>query len=59
MYRVKAVQWIFQGISLVKLERIARLRLDIHTDYLESGTVVAHGCAAGTAKKVKESVFRF
>jgi len=49
MDRVKLVPVlyaVFQGVGLVKLERVSRLRLDVHADHLESGPVVAHRCAA-------------
>jgi hypothetical protein len=43
-------------IRLHKLERVVRLRFDIHTnDVGEPGLPIAHSGSAGTAEKVEES----
>ena len=46
---------IRQRVGLVELERVVRLRIDVHADHLEPGPVVAHGRAAGAAEQVEQS----
>jgi hypothetical protein len=42
-----------QHVSLDELERVVGLWLDVDAhDLVEPGTVVAHGCTAGTAEQV-------
>jgi len=54
MYHIKTIERILQSIALNKLKWIMRLRLYIHAnDFFKPGTVVSHGCTAGTAKQIK------
>jgi hypothetical protein len=44
-----------QRIALMELERVARLRVDVHSHYLESCPVVSHAGATSAAEEVQES----
>ena len=37
---VEAAEWIGERVGLVELERVVRLRLDVHADHIEPGAVV-------------------
>jgi len=44
---------VFQRVRLDELERVTRLRVDVHADDLEPGPVVSHGRATLAAEQVK------
>lgn len=46
---------VTQSAGLNELERVPRLRIEVHSDYLgvREGPVVAHGGAAGTTEQIK------
>jgi len=46
---------VLQRVPLVELERVVRLRANVHADNLEAGTVVAHRRTAGPAEQIKQS----
>ena len=46
-----------EGVGLMELERISRLRLDVHAHDLEARAAVAHRRAAGTAEEIQEARF--
>lgn len=43
-----------KDIHLHELERIVRLRLDVHADDLEARAVVAHRSTAGAAEEIQQ-----
>jgi len=53
MVGVKALQRIGQGIGLVKLKRVVRLRFDVHTDNLKACPMIAHSRTTSSAEKVE------
>jgi hypothetical protein len=57
MDHVKPVKRVCHGVGLVKFEGVMLLRLDVHADHIKPCAVVAHCCAACTAKEVEESWF--
>ena len=52
--RVEAVQRKRERVGLVELERVVRLRLDVHAYHVEARPVVADGRAPGSAEQVEE-----
>jgi len=48
-----ALTQVFQRVSLVKLERVARLELDVYSNHVKASTVVSHRRATRTAEQVK------
>jgi len=57
VYHVELVAMLsdeLKRISLHKLERIMRLRLNVHTDNLKAGAVIAHRTAAGFAECIQQ-----
>ena len=54
MHRVAPVQRPLQRVPLMELERVVRLRIDVHADDLEPGTVVARGRATSPAEEVEQ-----
>ena len=54
---VESLKRVCHRVGLVERERVARLGADVHPYDLESGPVVAHGRAPGTAEKIKQTRF--
>jgi hypothetical protein len=53
MYEVEAIQRVRHSVRLMELERVVRLWSDVHPDYLEACSVIAHSGTAGTRKKIE------
>jgi hypothetical protein len=51
---VEPLQRILQRVGLVELERVARLRVDVDPDDLESGLVVADCGPTGSTEEIKQ-----
>ncbi|MGC4874972.1 hypothetical protein ACLQ26_01730 [Micromonospora sp. DT43] len=55
MNGVKAVEWDRESVTVHELERVARLRPDVHADDLEPCHVITHGGTARAAEQVEQS----
>ena len=46
------LQEVLERIALVELERVVRLRVDVHANHLEPGPVVTHRSATSAAEEI-------
>ena len=53
--RVEPVQRPRHRIAPLELKRVSGLRLDVHSDDIEPGAVIAHGRTARTAEQIKQA----
>lgn len=57
--RCDELRFELERVSLNERERIMRLRINIHSDNIESRPAVAKACAASTTEKIEQFRFGF
>ena len=54
VHHIETLERIVQRIGQNERERILMLAHDVHTDHIETGTVIAHGTPTTTTEQIKQ-----